>query len=333
MIARLFAVLFFFCGTQPAFVQEDSLDFILASEKHDTVKGRELLQLAQRLVVNQKFRDADKAGLYALRKLEQAGNYRHHAELYFTFADIAVAQNKPGEACDYFRKSLSAAREQKDRQTEAVALGRLGMAMEQNELQDSAAYYLLLAAQAWENLGDHKQEMQAYFKAASVYVRSDPEKAIGFLERLKKEEPSAANDPEVSLLLGEARAAKKEWSKAKAHFQQAWEQAKPLKNAELQVRIAAGWVNYYEVNYSEKNYASWKHVKDSLLRITQEKVIKAETTAKKSKEEKDAAEKLLRMKESELRRQEKLHGVWMTMGAIFGVAVLIIGIIVYRKNR
>ena len=125
----------------------------------------------------------DSANFYEQRAIETFGKYNYEEPLvYQTMGDITIKSGKPGEALEYYQKSLQIALKNNERRASAYAYNKIAAFYKNSNNADSAIYYAHQGIDESRVINQKKTILEAAALLSELYEPRDTKASLKYLK-------------------------------------------------------------------------------------------------------------------------------------------------------
>ena len=125
----------------------------------------------------------DSANFYEQRSIETFGKYNYEEPLvYQTLGDIKIKSGKPGEALEYYQKSLQIALKNNERRASAYAYNKIAAFYKNSNNADSAIYYAHQGIDESRVINQKKTILEAAALLSELYEPRDTKASLKYLK-------------------------------------------------------------------------------------------------------------------------------------------------------
>ncbi|MDE3184284.1 MAG: GHKL domain-containing protein [Bacteroidota bacterium] len=125
----------------------------------------------------------DSANFYEEKAIETFGKYHHEEPLvYQTIGDIKIKSGNPGEALNYYQKSLQIALKNNESRALAYAYNKIAALYKTANLSDSAIYYAQKGFEESKLINQKKTILEAAALLSELYEPKDTKASLQYLK-------------------------------------------------------------------------------------------------------------------------------------------------------
>ena len=125
----------------------------------------------------------DSANFYEEKAIETFKKYNHEEPLvYQTIGDIKIKSGKPGEALEFYQKSLQIALKNNERRASAYAYNKIAAFYKNNNNADSALYYAHKGLEESKVINQKKTILEAAALLSELYEPKDTKTSLQYLK-------------------------------------------------------------------------------------------------------------------------------------------------------
>jgi len=125
----------------------------------------------------------DSANFYEQRSIETFGKYNYEEPLvYQTLGDIKIKSGKPGQALEYYQKSLQIALKNNERRASAYAYNKIAAFYKNSNNADSAIYYAHQGIDESRVINQKKTILEAAALLSELYEPRDTKASLKYLK-------------------------------------------------------------------------------------------------------------------------------------------------------
>jgi len=165
----------------------------------------------------------DSASLYEEKAIETFQKYNHEEPLvYQTLGDVAVKLGKPGEALNFYQKSLQIALKNNERRASATAYNKIAAFYKNQNQPDSAIDYAGKGLEESKLISQKKTILEAAALLSELYEQKDTKESLRYLkiaDAYKDTLFGAGNIEAIQTLVAQEEEHQKEIAVAKISYQ------------------------------------------------------------------------------------------------------------------